>query len=259
MNPPVETQVVIQARMGSTRLPGKVLLPLQGVPVLGHVVRRAGAAGWVDRVVVATSDLPEDDRIADWCREQGVPCARGSASDVLQRYLTAIQTWPCRRLVRITADCPAVDPGIVDLVVQHLVAGDLEYVSNLHPPSHPIGFDVEALPAEVLERVAAAATLPSHREHVTLYIRENRDKFRFGNASFGRARTGGRFVIDHPADYEFFQRLYELIPAHLPLVSSYELLRLAELHPEIVEINASFDRYEGVRKSAGQEGRSLNL
>jgi len=259
LNPEVATQVVIQARMGSTRLPGKVLLPLNGISVLGHVVRRAAAAARVDRVVVATSELCEDDRIVEWCRDNAVNCSRGSATDVLARFVTTVGEWPCKTVVRITGDCPAVDPGTVDAVVCHLLDGDFEYVSNLHPPSLPIGFDVEALPAQVLRKVAGVATLPSHREHVTLYIREKCDTFRFGNVSFGRVLTEGRFVIDHPQDYDFFQRLYALIPDSIQLTSVYELLNLAALHPEISALNSSIDRYEGVRKSVGKEGRKLNL
>lgn len=259
MNAEVGTQVIVQARLGSTRLPGKVLLELQGQPVLAHVCRRAAAASRVDRLIVATTDLPEDEPIVAWCRSVGVPVVRGPAADVLARYLVAAEAWPCRQVVRLTADCPVVDPGLVDAVVGLLTEGRYDYVSNLHPPTLPIGFDVEALPLVVLQRVGRVATLPSHREHVTLYIRENRDTFRVGNVAFGRDRSAGRFVLDHPEDYEFFRRLFELIPATMHLPSVYELLRLVDAHPELAAINAKFDRYEGVRRSVGGEHRPLQL
>ncbi len=259
MNAEVGTQVIVQARLGSTRLPGKVLLPLQGQPVLAHVCRRAAAASRVDRLVVATTDLPEDEAIVAWCRSAGVPVARGPAADVLSRYLAAAEVWPCRQVVRITADCPVVDPGLVDAVAGQLEAGGFDYVSNLHPPTLPIGFDVEAFPLAVLRRVGREASLPSHREHVTLYIRENRDIFRVGNVAFGRDRSAGRFALDHPEDYEFFRRLFELIPPAMHLPSVYELLRLVDAHPELAALNAKFDRYEGVRRSVGDERRPLSV
>lgn len=259
MNAEVGTQVIVQARLGSTRLPGKVLLPLQGQPVLAHVCRRAAAASRVDRLVVATTDLPEDEPIVAWCRSAGVPVARGAALDVLARYLAAAEAWPCRQVVRITADCPLVDPGQIDAVVSLLAEGGFDYVSNLHPPTLPIGFDVEAFPLTVLQRVGREATLPSHREHVTLYIREHRDTFRVGNVAFGRDRSAGRFVLDHPEDYEFLRRLFELIPASMHLPSVYELLRLVDAHPDLAAINAKFDRYEGVRRSVGGEQRPMKV
>ncbi len=257
--PSVGIQVVVQARLGSTRLPGKVLLPLRGRPVLAHVCTRAAAAARVERVVVATTDRPEDDAIVDWCRTAGVPWVRGPAEDVLTRYLVAVARWPCAVVVRITADCPAVDPGQIDAVVACLTEGGYEYACNVHPPTLPVGFDVEALPVRVLERVAAEATLPSHREHVTLYIRENPDRFKIGNVRFGRDRSAGRFVLDHPQDYEFFTRLYALFAEDRPLISVYELLALADAHPELTALTAGLERAEGARRSAAREGRTLRL
>ncbi len=258
-HPAVETQVIIQARLGSTRLPGKVLLPLRGRPVLAHVCTRAAAAARVDRVVVATTDRPEDDAIVDWCQAAGVAWVRGAAADVLARYLAAVARWPCTVVVRVTADCPAVDPGQIDAVVACLMDGGFDYASNVHPPTLPVGFDVEALPVTVLERLAGEACLASHREHVTLFIRENPDRFRIGNVRFGRDRSAGRFVLDHPQDYEFFTRLYALLPEDRPLISVYELLALADAHPELTALTAGLDRAEGARRSAAREGRVLRL
>ena len=258
-NDRVETQAVIQARMGSSRLPGKILLDLVGTTILGHVVRRARAASRIARVVVATTTQPEDDAVESWCRSAGVPCFRGSAMDVLERYATCVSAWPCRRVVRITADCPLIDPGGVDEVIAMHETGVFDYVSNLHPPTYPHGLDVEVLSTQLLKRVAEEATLPSHREHVTLFIRENRDHFKFGNVAFGRDASRFRVTLDRPEDYEFLKALLALIPPAIELPSLYEILRLLDVHPEIVAINGGMDRYEGVRKAVKAEKRNLLL
>lgn len=258
-NPRVETQAVIQARMGSSRLPGKVLLDLQGMPILGHVVRRARAASRVARVLVATTTLSQDDAIVDWCGSAGVACFRGSSEDALDRYARCLDVWPCRRLVRITADCPLIDPGVIDQSIALHESGELDYVSNVHPPTFPHGLDVEVVSAKLLKRVAEEATLPSHREHVTLFIRENRDHFKFGNVAFGRDASRFRVTVDRPEDYEFLKALLALVPSGIELPSVYEILRLLDAHPEIVSINSGQDRYEGARISARAEKRNLKL
>ncbi|HOY68763.1 MAG TPA: glycosyltransferase family protein [Candidatus Ozemobacteraceae bacterium] len=257
--PTVETEAIIQARLGSTRLPGKVLLDLRGMPILGHVVRRARAASRIGRVVVATTTDSADEAIADWCDRAQIPVFRGSPGDVLDRYARCAEVWPCRRIVRITADCPLIDPGVIDEVVALHQTGEYDYVSNLHPPTFPHGLDVEAVSAELLARVWREASLPSHREHVTLFIRENRDRFRFGNVSFGRDASRYRVTVDRPEDYAFMKAFLGLIPEGIELPSVYEVLRLLETHPEIVAINGGQDRYEGARRSAAAEGRPLNL
>jgi len=255
----VETQAVIQARLGSTRLPGKVLLDLSGMPILGHVVRRARAASRIDRVIVATTIQAEDDAVADWCDSAGVACFRGAPLDVLDRYVACIDEWPCRRLVRITADCPLIDPGVIDDAVAMHESGSFDYVSDIHPPTFPHGLDIEVVSAELLKTVWKEATLPSHREHVTLFIRENRERFRFGNVTFGRDASRYRVTVDRPEDYEFMKALLALIPPGTELPSLYEILRLLEAHPEIVAINSGQDRYEGAKRSAKAEGRTLSL
>ncbi|MFZ2956797.1 MAG: glycosyltransferase family protein [Candidatus Ozemobacteraceae bacterium] len=261
MNGPfVETQVIIQARMGSSRLPGKVLLDLAGRPVLEHVTRRAAAASRVDRVVIATTFLPEDDPIVAWAMRLEIPFTRGSPQDVLSRYVQASTEWPCNRVIRITADCPLIDPGIIDAVVAGHISGTFDYVSNLHPPTLPIGLDTEVFSREVLQRVSTEAVLSSHREHVTLYIRENRDRFRFGNVAFGcDCSKAARLTLDRPEDLRFFRVFFETLGDVQAMPSIYEVLHRLAAHPELVAINSGIDRYEGARKSATGEKRTLNL
>ena len=143
---------IVQARMGSTRLPGKVLMDISGWSMLWHVVNRVRQAKWVDKVVVATSGSVSDDPVATLCEQEGIPCFRGSEDDVLDRYYQAAKWIGANVIVRITADCPLIDPYVVDDVVKHYVDGDYDYVSNTAPPTFPDGLDIEVFSFEALER-----------------------------------------------------------------------------------------------------------
>lgn len=250
-------QVIIQARMGSTRLPGKVLLPLNGRPVIEYVVRRSAAAARVGRVVVATSELPEDDAIENWCRENGVPLVRGSSDDVLSRFLDAEKKFPCENIVRITADCPLVDPGIIDSMLTLHNATAADYTSNVVPPTYPIGFDVEVIKANILKEIGEVAELKSHREHVTLYIRENQRKFKIFNLDSGIDNCAERLTLDRPEDYKALQALFLHFPQTELLFSFYRVMKTVRDNPDILEANAGVDRFEGVKKSAESEKRRL--
>ncbi len=253
----VKNQVVIQARMGSTRLPGKVLLELAGRPVIEHVVRRCQSVMMVDRVVVATTDLPEDEQIVEWCRSRSIAVVRGSSEDVLQRYIAAADAYACENIIRVTADCPLVDPGILDaMLCLHSVAGS-DYTSNVIPPTFPVGLDAEVVVTDVLRKVSAAAELKSHREHVTMYIRENLNQFRTANLSFGLNHEKIRLTLDRPEDYQLLKMVFDNFSGSDGLFSVYQVLSFLEHNPELVAINSSIDRFEGMRKSAAQENRGL--
>ncbi len=253
----VKNQVVIQARMGSTRLPGKTLLSLGGRPVLEHVIRRSGSAMLVDRVVVATTDQPEDDQVAEWCQNHAIPFVRGSSADVLARYLLAVENYPCKNVIRITADCPLIDPGIIDALICLHAEGDCDYTSNVIPPTFPIGFDAEVVLATTLRRVAACASLTSHREHVTLYIRENLDQFKTANLSFGQNFEHVRLTLDRDADYQLLTRVFAHFAGLSELFSFYQVIDFLSQNPELVAINSGIDRFEGVKKSVAGENRRL--
>jgi spore coat polysaccharide biosynthesis protein SpsF len=253
----VFNQIIIQARMGSTRLPGKVLLPLGQSTVLDYVVYRSSCAARVDRVVVATSDQPEDDAIERWCAENEVFCVRGSSDDVLSRYLLAEENFPCDNIVRITADCPLVDPGIIDSILALHEATDSDYTSNEVPPTYPAGFDTEVVKTEVLRKIGEIAELKSHREHVTLYIRENTDRFKITNQTSAISKGDLRLTLDRPEDYEALKALLAKFPTDDRMFSFYKILETLEKYPEIAGINSGIDRFEGVKKSAREESRKL--
>ncbi|MEW6709534.1 MAG: glycosyltransferase family protein [Candidatus Riflebacteria bacterium] len=250
-------QVIIQARMGSTRLPGKVLLPLYGRPVLDWVVKRSESAYQVSRAVVATSELAEDDAIVEWCNDNGVACVRGSSEDVLARFLRTVELFPCDNVVRITADCPLVDPGIIDSILAlHLEAG-ADYSSNEVPPTFPVGFDTEVIKTDVLNKIGKLATLKSHREHVTLYVRENTTNFKIVNLDSTIDGRKMRLTLDRPEDYQVLQDLMQHLSPVDHLFSYYQILQVVRNHPEILQANSGIDQFEGVKKSARGENRKL--
>lgn len=255
----VANQVIVQARMGSTRLPGKVLMDLAGYPVIDHVIFRASAATKVDRLVVATTLLPGDDQLHDWCIQNRICCVRGDTDDVLGRFITAIDEYPCDNLVRITADCPFVDPGVIDSLISLHQATMSDYTSNVLECSFPPGFDAEVVSAEVLRRMNDFTSLDSHREHVTLYIRENADRFATANLDWGRDDSGFRLTLDHQEDYQVISKLFELLKPAGRLFSLYQVVELAKRMPELFSANAGIDRYEGLRKSLDAENRGLKL
>ena len=165
----MRTVAIIQARMQATRLPGKVLADLEGKPVLRRVVDRARRASTLDAVVVATSDNPADDVLAGFCREFGTDCFRGSRDDVLDRYRRAAECFQAEVVVRLTADCPLLDPQVIDRVVRAYGQGEFDYVSNALECTYPDGLDTEVFSYKSLERAWREARRQSEREHVSSY------------------------------------------------------------------------------------------
>ena len=206
------TVAIIQARTGSTRLPGKVLLPLLDEPVLVHVVRRVRRARTLDAVVVATTVAPGDDPIAELGRREGWPVTRGSEMDLLDRYLEAARAHAATHVVRITSDCPLIDPGVIDDVVTELMTSGADYVSNsLEPRTFPRGLDTEAMTLEALERAGHEDADPASREHATPYIYRHPEQFRLGAVRLPEDLAWHRWTLDTPEDYELIRRLYDAL------------------------------------------------
>lgn len=207
---------VVQARMGSTRLPGKMMLPIGGTEAIRRVVRRVRRAEEIDEVVVATTTQRRDDLIAEEARREDSTVYRGDASDVLGRTVGAAETAGADVVVRVTGDCVFASPEVLDTVVGTLNRGDHEYVSNNLTRSFPLGLDAEAFTIESLREVDRHSTAPNEREHVTVYYKENTDEFDtkvvtssdvFDQQAY-RGRTDIEFVLDEPADYRFLDRVF---------------------------------------------------
>lgn len=199
------TIALIQARMGSSRLPGKVLRSIAGRPMIDWVLTRASRAHSLDRVVLATSEHPRDDALAAHVRKLGYGVARGSENDVLKRFAHAAQSYGAQVVVRITADCPLIDPDIIDAVVALRAREGSDYASNTDPATFPDGLDVEVFKAVALARADAEATRPHDREHVTPYLR--RDPFRRSGLRHDTDLSGLRWTVDEAADLAVVDRL----------------------------------------------------
>jgi spore coat polysaccharide biosynthesis protein SpsF len=240
----VKTLVVVQARLGSRRLPGKVLLPVAGKPMLERMLERLRAATFPFELCVATSHLPQDEPIRQLCGQIGVDVVSDHPTDLLQRHLAAARACEADVVVKIPSDCPLIDPGVVDHVLEHYAAHahELDFVTNLHPPSWPDGNDVEVMPMNVLEQAAAEAMRPFEREHTTPFIWDNPERFRIGNVTWGEGRDLSkalRFTVDYIEDYELVARVYEeLWSSTHPVFALQEILELLQRKPELARINA---------------------
>lgn len=241
--PPLVT--VVQARTGSSRLPGKVLLPLAGSTVLARMLERVVSARRSGYVVVATTTLEEDDALAEHVTRLGFPVFRGHPTDLLDRHLSAARLFGARWVAKVPSDCPLVDPMAIDAVLGRFLDGpdDLDYVSNLHPATWPDGNDVEVMTVEALAAAAVEAALPFEREHTTPFLWERPERFRIGNVERETGRDLSmthRFVLDYPDDYAFVSRVYEELYEESPRFGTEEVLALLERKPEIACLNARF-------------------
>jgi spore coat polysaccharide biosynthesis protein SpsF len=234
---PVRVNTVIQARLSSTRLPGKVLRPLGGRTVLSWVIRAAAATHNVDTVILATSDAPDDDPVAEEAERCGAAVVRGPLDDVLARYLQAVAEYPCDAVVRITADCPLHDPALIAQVVGMWRADPaLDYVSNILERRYPRGFDTELVRVPVLEAEGRIPAGP-HREHVTPNIYTQPDVYQCGGVTGGVDYSDLRVTLDTPED----ARLLESVVAELgPGVPRWQdVVALLRSRPDLVALNAA--------------------
>jgi spore coat polysaccharide biosynthesis protein SpsF len=204
------TVAIIQARTGSTRLPRKVLLPLLGAPMLSHVVRRVMRATRVDATVVATTTAASDDPIVELAQREGWLVERGSEVDLLDRYAQVGRAHAAATVVRITADCPVIDPDLVDDVIAALDDGQADYASNsLEPRTYPRGLDAEAMTMATLETAWREDQDPASREHATPYIYRHPERFRLRRVASPVDLSAHRWTVDTPEDYELIRRIYD--------------------------------------------------
>ncbi|HEX2385604.1 MAG TPA: aminotransferase class III-fold pyridoxal phosphate-dependent enzyme, partial [Candidatus Binatia bacterium] len=254
MKPSGNTVAIVQARMGATRFPGKVLEPIEHRPMLWHVVERVRKAKLVDRVAVATSQNPVDEAIAKFCEAEKIDCFRGSERDVLDRYYRAAKEFGADSVVRVTADCPLIDPELIDAVVETRIQESCDYATNTLGASYPDGVDVEVFSFAALERAWRSATLPADREHVTSYI-INSGAFRVRDVSSGAEALGRlRWTVDHPQDLEFVRAIYaRLRPLNGNGFGYRQVLRLLDLEPGLAAINGGTIRNEGYYRSLAAE------
>ncbi len=234
---------IVQARMGSSRFPGKVMADLYGLPMIGQLLSRLGRSGRLDGIVLATSEDPSDDPLARFVQGFGYPVVRGPVDDVLTRFVFAAEQFRATHIVRITGDCPLVDAAIVDHVVQVLLERGVDYVSNIDPPTFPDGLDVEAFTASALRRCHEASLVPAEREHVTLAIR--RGRYSRWNLESGGDWSSRRWTVDERADIDVVRAVF----AHFAPRVDFgwrELLEFLDQAPWIESATRAIPRNEGM-------------
>lgn len=242
---------ITQARMTSTRLPGKVMLPLGDSPVLMHVVRRLRQIQSVDQVVVATTNDEDDDTIVSFCEENKIDYFRGDTHDVLARYYRAAKFFKAHIVVRVTSDCPLVDPCVAEKVIQLFIEKKAAYSANNLIRRYPHGLDVEVMSMEALEAAFMEASTPLQREHVTPFIRENPDRF---SIVYERAEENWytlRVTLDEIEDYQLLKRIIELKGVDVNLT---DLIQLSRKDPELFRMNiGAAERYKTHAIKVNQE------
>ncbi|MCC6502377.1 MAG: glycosyltransferase family protein [Deltaproteobacteria bacterium] len=242
---------IVQARMSSTRLPGKVMKGIAGRPMLWHVVNRLKAAKLIDEIVVATTTGCEDDIIEEWCSLNGTAFSRGSLDDVLDRYYQAALSFGAKTIVRITSDCPLIEPALVDRAIERFNKGGFSHVSV--DSSFPDGLDAEVFSFEALEKAHKEAALASEREHVTPYIWKNPQLFSLGKIKSDVDLSSMRWTVDDERDLKFVTEIYEGIGAGERVFRMEEVLRFLRRRPNVLKINSSTMRNEGYAKSLRQD------
>lgn len=230
---------VVQARMTSTRLPGKVLREIMGKPLLAYQIERMRRARGLEHIVIATTTRPTDDPIAALAEREGLDLVRGPEDDVLARYALAAQTFPgASTLVRLTSDCPLIDPLLVDQAIDRFSDTGCDYLSNMLQPSWPYGLAVEVFTRKALLEAAAQAADPREREHVTPYIYWRPERFRIESLTRTTDLSAHRWTVDTPEDFELVRRILEALYPANPVFSTDDVLDLLARHPAWAKINA---------------------
>ena len=247
----------IQARISSTRFPGKVLRPILGKAMLELEIERVRACKTIDGVVIVTSDLPEDRQIVDLGKRIGVEVFCGNLENVLDRFYQAALKYRPDHIVRLTGDCPLIDSQVVDDMVRLYLEKECDYGTNCTPPTYPDGLDAEVFTFRALKEAHEEATLPSHLEHVTLFMDSQPERFRTVNLAYGEDLSGLRWTVDEPEDFEFVKSVFEQLYPFNPQFDMKDVLALLKARPELVALNQRFIRNEGLLKSQEKDKEFL--
>lgn len=240
---------LLQARHSSSRLPGKVLLPILGRPMLYRQVERICQAKQAGRLVVATSTQADDDAIANLCSEMAVACFRGSLTDVLDRFYQAAKFYAAEHIVRVTGDCPLLDPQLLDQVVAHHLNTEADYTTNALEPTYPDGLDVEVIRFTALQAAWQEATLPSEREHVTPFIHRNAERFKISQLKNAIPLAHLRWTVDEAEDFHLVSQIYAQLYPEDPTFTTEKILALLAEQPQLATLNLQYMRNAGLKKS----------
>ena len=235
----MDTALIVQARMTSTRLPGKVLKEVLDRSLLYYQLERLRRVGLQDGIIIATTENKTDEPIVAFCDEQEIPYYRGSEEDVLARYYEAARNFRVSNIVRLTADCPLIDPAEIDRVIKVYLdgKGEVDYAANTLERTYPRGMDCEVFSFEVLKEIHKLATEPSDREHVTAYIYKHPEKFRLKNVTASQNHSDHRWTVDTPEDFELIRRIIEELYPVKPEFTLADILEAIHRHPDWMKIN----------------------
>ena len=248
---------IIQARMGSTRLPEKVMMKVKGnKTVLDYVINQLKFSKLIDKIIIATTILKQDDVIETSALDQGLEIFRGNSSDVLDRYYQCAKEFNLKHIVRITSDCPLIDPIAVDDVINKYLTGNFDYVSNTLVRTFPIGTDVEIFSFETLEKTWKHAKLPSEREHVTPFIRNKKMNFILGNIESKKNFSNIRVTLDRQEDLVLIQKIALQINKNPILIQ--DILELFSNDPQLFKVNQNIPSNEGMKKSLDMDEEFSN-
>lgn len=247
----VKTIAIVQARMGSTRFPNKVIRPIMGVPMIELLLNRLAKGRQIDRIILATSDDPKNTALVEHVTRLGYTVFQGSENDVLDRYYQAAKLHNPDVVVRITGDCPLIDYTLVDHVITAFRKAEVDYACNTNPPTYPDGLDVEVFSYSALEQAWREATQPHEREHVTPYIRES-GKFRLLNVTHSEDLSAERWTVDEPADFQVVKTIFEYFSPRNEF-TWLDVMVLRREKPQLFDANRHLSRNEGAQMGSGQK------
>jgi spore coat polysaccharide biosynthesis protein SpsF len=237
---------IVQARFGSTRLPGKILKEIYHKPMLWHVVNRLSHSKLIEKTIVATTNLAEDDQVQEFCEANNFLFYRGSPEDVLSRYYNAAESFEAKIIVRITSDCPVIDYSIVDRMLEEFISesrlGKLEYLSNVLIRTFPRGLDTEIFSFSALTKAHQATTRKYEREHVTPYIYNHPNIFALKNFSNEKDYSFHRWTVDTQEDFNLIEKIYKSLYEKNKLFLFEDILKLFEEDPDLIRINQNIQQ-----------------
>ena len=239
-NPKIEA--IIQARMISARLPKKVLMDIREKSMLWHVINRLKFSKKLNDIILAIPDTKENDILEKFAKNNKVKYFKGSEEDVLSRYYETAKNFKVDVIVRITSDCPLIDPEIVDLVIKKHLSSGADYTSNVQIRTYPKGMDVEVLNFQALEKASREAKDSADREHVTLYIRKHPNIFKQANVANNKDLSSMRWTVDEKEDLDFVRKIYDKLYQEGKIFLMQEVLKLLKKNPQLLEINRKIKR-----------------
>jgi len=257
---------IIQARMSSTRLPGKILKNIEGEPLLNYVIKQTLASRYIKNVIIATTDSNDENIIVDLCKKNKIQVFRGSKQDLLDRYYKCALKYGCDPIIRITSDCPLIDPEIIDKIIEEFITNNYDYVSNNlkfvngkwenSTCNFPQGMTVEVSNFKTLETAWIHAKKLSEREHVFPYIQFNPKIFKIQNVTYFEDLSNIRCTVDRKEDLEFVQEIYKRIPKNINYVRIKDIKEIINKNPELLDINSHISFDEGWKKSLKEDNEN---